>query len=192
MKIKNTSLIEKGKDTIMYAYHVVTEKPMQLGQQLIFDEAHHNGVYRRVQGKLDLVKEVYEHPEKYKDKTLEHHTSVALRELALEEVRLQCFPHRPSRMNCLYVSETLEEAKKWASLFCEWGRPTYHIVKLHIDGNCFVGDATKCFDGTVHHEENIKLAKLYWEHEGQVNIQEMLVDGIITVVDILEEINQNL
>lgn len=176
----------------MYAYHVVTEQPMYIGQQLLFDEAHHNGVYHRVQEKLDLVKKIYEHPENYSREALDHHTLVALRELALEEVRLQYVIHMPSRMSCLYVSKTLEEARKWAMLFCEWGRPTYHIVKLHIEGSYFTGDATKCFDGTVDHEENIKLAKLYWKHEGQASIQEILVDGTITVIEIIEEINQNI
>ena len=30
-----------------YFYHVVTEKPMKLGQVIIFDEDNHNGVYER-------------------------------------------------------------------------------------------------------------------------------------------------
>lgn len=29
-------------------YHVVTESPIQQGQRIIFDEAHHNGGYDRV------------------------------------------------------------------------------------------------------------------------------------------------
>ena len=29
----------------MYAYHVVTDRPMHVGQTIIFDEIHHSGVY---------------------------------------------------------------------------------------------------------------------------------------------------
>ncbi len=29
----------------MEFFHVVTERPMHLGQQIIFDENHHSGVY---------------------------------------------------------------------------------------------------------------------------------------------------
>ena len=29
-------------------YHVVTERPMELGQEIIFDDNHHSGVYERV------------------------------------------------------------------------------------------------------------------------------------------------
>lgn len=33
---------------MQYVYHVVTKKPMSLGQRIIFDESNHNGVYSRV------------------------------------------------------------------------------------------------------------------------------------------------
>ena len=32
----------------LFAYHVVTERPMYLGQHILFDESHHSGVYERV------------------------------------------------------------------------------------------------------------------------------------------------
>ncbi|NLL00762.1 MAG: hypothetical protein GX271_08905 [Clostridiales bacterium] len=40
---------------MMYVYHVVTDRPMQVGQQIVFDETHHSGVYRRVFDKIDIV-----------------------------------------------------------------------------------------------------------------------------------------
>ena len=40
----------------MFAYHVVTDRPLTVGQQLVFDETHHNGVYQRVYEKLNIVK----------------------------------------------------------------------------------------------------------------------------------------
>lgn len=46
----------------MYAYHVVTERPMVPGQRIIFDGHHHSGVYRRVMDKLPLVQDVLAHP----------------------------------------------------------------------------------------------------------------------------------
>jgi len=39
----------------------------------------------------------------YNAYTLEHHTAVALRELALKEVRQKKYPEYPSRMGCLIV-----------------------------------------------------------------------------------------
>ncbi len=180
----------------MYAYHVVTDRPMHVGQQIVFDNTHHSGVYQRVYDKIDIVNDIYANPTKYDADTLEHHTSVALRELALEEVRQKKYSGYPSRMSCLYVSKTLEEADKWGKFFAEIGRPTYHIVKLEIQGNCFMGDATKCFKGQLSKEENLKLAEAYWESEVDTSdkkaICEMLVDGRITVVEIIKEINANI
>lgn len=126
----------------IFAYHVVTDRLMYVGQQIIFDEKHHSEVYQRVYDKIDIVNDIYANPSKYDSETLEHHTSVALRELALEEVRRKKYPQYPSRMGCLYVSEAFEEADNWGKFFAEIGRPTYHIVKLEIKGDCFIGDAT--------------------------------------------------
>ena len=180
----------------MRAYHVVTDRNMRVGQRIVFDENTHSGVYQRVMDKLDIVNEIYERPERYHSKELEHHTSVALRELALEEVRRESYPFYPSRMRCLYVSKTFEEAVQWGEFFARIGRPTYSIVELEIAGKCFIGDATKCFDGQIDRATNIKLAKLYWENPQNENhkneVCEMLVDGEITVVKIVKEINANL
>ena len=62
---------------------------MYVGQHIVFDENHHNGVWQRVNEKIDIVCDIYNNPKKYKDIELEHHTSVALRELALEQVRVE-------------------------------------------------------------------------------------------------------
>lgn len=180
----------------MYAYHVVTDRPMKVGQSITFDETHHNGVYQRVYDKINIVKDIYSNPTKYNAETLEHHSSVAMRELALEEVRKKNYPTYPSRMSCLYVSKTLEEADNWGKYFAKIGRPTYSIVKLEIDGKCFYGDATKCFDAQLNEQENLRLAEIYWKNESNdadnPPIVEMLVDGHIKVVEIVKEINANI
>lgn len=174
----------------MFAYHVVTEKPMYIGQHIIFDKNHHNGVWKRVNERIDIVSNIYNNPEKYKSVELEHHTSVALRELALEKVRSKKYPDYPSRMACLYVSKTLEEAEKWFDYFVSLGRPTFQIVKLKINGNMFYGDAEKCFDGKLTEEENLILAERYWENKNfdDDSIIEMLADGDIEVVEIIKEL----
>lgn len=170
------------------AYHAVTERPMRLGQRIVFDGDHVSGVHRRVMEKLPLVQEVYAHPDRYRAEELEHHLSVALRELALEEVRAREFPHFPSRMASLYVSRTLAEAEEWFAFFTRIGRPTFQIVRVRCVGRCFAGDAEKCFRGTPDREENLRLARLYWQSPavpGRTKVTEMLADGSIEVTDIL-------
>ena len=172
-------------------YHVVTDRPMQLGQELIFDENHHSGVYNRVYAFKDKVDEIYKNPDAYKNIELEHHLKVALRELAMEEVRKEKYPNYPSRLASLYVSNSLEEAEKWYALFIELGRPTYSIVKVEVDGNTYVGDAYNCFDGTIDKNKNLELAENYWKYkenlEGKHPIVEILASGKIKVIEIVKE-----
>lgn len=40
----------------IYAYHVVTGKPMIKGQHILLNKTYHNGVYKRVLDKSDIVK----------------------------------------------------------------------------------------------------------------------------------------
>lgn len=172
----------------MEFYHVVTERPMYVGQHIVFDETHHSGVYARVMEKKALVDDIYAHPEKYEGEELEHHTKVALRELALEEVRVKKYPTYPSRMSSLYVSETLEEAEKWFDFFTELGRSTLQIVRVKVKGNYFAGNANKCFDGGTDKQKNLLLAEQYWKNEetyGEETVTEILVDGDIEVVEII-------
>lgn len=179
-----------------YAYHVVTDRPMKEGQTIVFDESHHSGVYSRVMEKERAVKEIYACPKEYASQKLEHHTAVALRELALEEVRRKKYPQYPSRLGCLYVSDCIEDAVKWSELFIEWGRPTYHIVRLRIRGNKFTGDANNCFVASVYKEHNLAMAEHYWNNDptptGEKPILEILADGEIEVVKIVREIRENI
>ena len=177
-------------------YHAVTERPMVPGQRLVFDAQHRNGVGQRTDARRALVSEIYAHPDRCDAETLEHHTRVALRELALEELRAAEYPAYPSRMACLYVSPTQAEAEHWAELFALWGRPTFSVVKLSVRGACFTGDSYNCFEATTDHAENLRLARAYWENlpnaEGHAPMVEVLASGEITVLDIVKKIEQNI
>ncbi len=172
-------------------YHVVTDKPMKLGEELIFDDNHHSGVYNRVYSLKNKVNEIYKNPMVYKNIELDHHLKVALRELAMEEVRKEKYPEYPSRLSSLYVSNSLEDALKWYNLFIELGRDVYQIVKVMVDGNVYIGDAYNCFDGTIDKNKNLELAENYWKYEknqdGKEPIVEILASGKITVIEIVKE-----
>lgn len=70
-------------------YHVVTERPMYLNQEIIFDENNHSGVYERVIKQKDLIDKVYQN----ENIELTDDLKKALREFALEEVRLEKYPN---------------------------------------------------------------------------------------------------
>ena len=180
----------------MFYYHVVSDIPKYVGEHILLDDQHPNGVYQRVCAHMDTVKDIYSHPEKYEGTDLCYKVAVALRELALEKIRKEKYPQYPSRMASLYVSKTFEEAERWAEYFARIGRPTYGIAKIGVAGNCYIGDAYKCFDGTIYEEENLRMAELYWENgqneDGQPPIVEILVDGDIEILEIMKEINANI
>lgn len=171
-------------------YHAVTERPMTVGQVLRFDDQHHSGVWQRVNEKRPLVEDMLAHPEKYAE-PFDHPTDVALRELAMEQVRREQFPDYPSRLSCLYVSMDPEMALMWETWFRGWGRQTFGVVELAVEGRIFTGNANLCFDGTTNQAENLRLAERYWRvdnsEETERPVPETLVDGTITVLSILRE-----
>lgn len=180
----------------MYFYHVISDRPKTVGQRFILDDKHPNGVYDRVYAQLNVVEDIRKNPKKYEGIELSHNVAVALRELALEKVRKEKYPGYPSRMASLFVSNTFEEAERWGDYFAKLGRPTYGIAKIKVNGNCFYGDACKCFDGTINEEENLRLAEIYWENkpneDGREPIVEILVDGDIEIIEIVKEIVANI
>jgi len=168
-------------------YHVGTERPMHVGQRIVFDERHPNGVCRRVRaweamsrgeeaGELSAL--IASNPDRW--------AHVARRELAMEQVRLEWFPDLPSRMACLYTSRTLEQARSWADFFRKVGRKVFSIVLLEVDGPVFDADACNCFDG-VGDETDLENALRYWQNAPTDNpVIETLAAGVLTVAEIIE------
>ena len=178
----------------MRVYHVVSDRPLAVGQVIRFDENNRSGVWQRVMARAEEAADVLAHPEKH-ELPLEHSLDVAIRELAMEQVRQEKFPQYPSRMACLYASAQEGPAREWAAYFARLGRPTYAVVELEVNGRCFVGDAINCFDGTPDQADNLARAERYWRNdpngEGEP-IREMLIDGEIRVIRIVQEINANI
>lgn len=174
-------------------YHAVTEKPMEVGQIITFNHNHYNGVYHRVMACKSLLEGNKPTDEFSKDihLKLEYWTVRTYRELALEKVRLEKYPHYPSRMSYLYTTKKQSEAEMWAESFLHHGRSVLQIVKLRTDGKIFNGDAYNVFDGTKNEAENKRNAVSYWENQpnplGKEPLIETLIDGNIEVIEIIKE-----
>lgn len=54
----------------MFAYHVITDKPTQIGKQIILEKTYHNGVYKRVYDKIEIVNYIYNNPARYNSDSL--------------------------------------------------------------------------------------------------------------------------
>ena len=186
-------------------YHVVTRKEMKLGQIIDFNQNQYNTLYHFFfEGDLfnsngeDFFQILHRHhtkeglnlnPEdadvaiKYAGKTIR-----AIREMIVEMVRLQEYPEYPSRLSCLYAAKTYEEALKWKELFAFYKRKVLQIVKLKVSGNCFEGDGNVLpkEDGAPF-SKKFEQAREYWKGNVHNELPELLINGRIEVVEIVDE-----
>ncbi len=112
----------------------------------------------------------------------------AIRELIVEMVRLQEFPQYPSRLSCLYATKSYEDVLKWKEVFTSYNRDVLQIVKLRVKGNSFEGDGNLLpkEDG-VSFARKMKQARDYWRGNVKNELPELLIDGEIEVVEIMED-----
>lgn len=195
----------RKEGTPSFAYHIVTNKKMELGQIIHFDDGQHNTLYRFFFEKelmnskgddaiqilqslhsndgLHLDKEDAEVVSRYMGQTIR-----AIRETITEMVRLQVYPDYPSRFSCMYAAKTYEDALKWKVLFESYNRKVLQIVKLRVKGSYFEGDANLLpkEDG-VPFAQKIVQAKEYWKGNVNNELPELLINGEIEVVEILDD-----
>lgn len=117
-----------------------------------------------------------------------YHSCLIIRELVLENVRLNEFHSLPSRLKCLYACETLQEAEKWVSVLQRMDKKNLplQIVKLKVDGKIFKGDGSLMLRNTFSVDSKIEMARAYWgqKTQSQKEYQEILFEGKAEVVNI--------
>ncbi|MGH0600444.1 DUF2441 domain-containing protein [Bacillus mycoides] len=192
-------------DTKFYVYHIVTRKKMNIGQIIHFDKNQTNTLYHfffereqlNSNGK-DGIKILNNHYKSdglyinnenakvvmnYIDQTIR-----AVRETIVEMVRLQEFPEYPSRLSCLYASKSYEDALKWKALFDSYNRDVLQIVKLRVIGSSFEGDGNLLpkEDG-IPFAQKMEQAREYWKGNVRNELPELLINGRIEVVEIIDD-----
>jgi hypothetical protein len=189
----------------LYVYHIVTRKKMSLGQVIHFDKDQKNTLYHfffertQVNSKgedffqilhdyytddgLILNKENADVAVRYVDQTIR-----TIREVIVEMVRLQEHPEYPSRLSCLYAAKSHDDALKWKRIFDTYHRKVLQIVRLRVNGNYFEGDGNLLpkEDG-VPFAQKIAQAKEYWKGNVENELPELLVNGRIEVVEIIND-----
>ncbi len=112
----------------------------------------------------------------------------AIREVIVEMVRLQDYPEYPSRLSCLYAAKSYEDALKWKDIFESYNRIVLQLVKLRVVGSFFEGDGNLLpkEDG-VPFFLKIEQARAYWKGNVKNELPELLINGEIEVVEILED-----
>ena len=193
------------KENEFCVFHVVTKNKMTLGQIINFDKNQYNTLYRfffekehmnskdedfiqilnglNKKESLNLNRENTEVVINYMDQTIR-----AIREVIVEMVRLRDYSDFPSRLSCLYAAKTYEDALKWKELFDSYNRDVLQIVKLRVIGNSFEGDANLLpkEDGSSF-SKKIEQARQYWQGNVSNELPELLINGQIEVVEILDD-----
>ncbi|WP_432358937.1 DUF2441 domain-containing protein [Sporosarcina sp. UB5] len=178
---------------------------MELGQIIHFDDNQPNTLYRfffekeqlnsKGEDSLRILQDHYtidglnlnmedaEVVSRYMGQTMR-----AIREVITEMVRLQEYPDHPSRLSCLYAAKTYEDALKWKQLFDSYNRNVLQIVKLRVQGSYFEGDANLLpkEDG-IPFAQKIAQAKEYWKGNVENELPELLINGEIQVVEIIDD-----
>jgi len=189
----------------LYVYHLVTRKKMSVGQIINFDKKQKNTLYsfffereqlnskgedfiQILQGHytndgLNLSKENADVAVKYADQTIR-----AIREMIVEMVRLQEYPEYPSRMSCLYATKDYKDVLKWKELFYSYNRKVLQIVKLRVIGNSFEGNGNLLpKNDAAPFSRKIDQAREYWLGNVKNELPEILIDGKIEVVEVIED-----
>ena len=192
-------------DTKFYVYHIVTRKKMNIGQIIHFDKNQTNTLYHFFFEREQLnsngedgIKILNNH---YKSDGLHinnenakvvmnyiDQTIRAVRETIVEMVRLQEFPEYPSRLSCLYAAKSYEDALKWKALFDSYNRDVLQIVKLRVIGSSFEGDGSLLpkEDG-IPFAQKMEQAREYWKGNVRNELPELLINGRIEVVEIIDD-----
>lgn len=193
------------KENELYVFHIVTRKKMNLGQIIHFDKEQKNNLYHFFFEKehlnsngedfmqilnshytsesLNLNKENAKVAINYVGQTIK-----SIREVIVEMVRLQEFPQYPSRLSCLYAAKSYEDAMKWKDLFDSYHRKVLQIVKLRVTGSYFEGDGNLLpKDDAVSFSTKIEQAREYWQGNVRNDLPELLINGKIEVIEIIED-----
>lgn len=112
----------------------------------------------------------------------------AIREVIVEMVRLQEYPQYPSRLSCLYATKSYEDALEWKRIFDSYHRKVLQLVKLRVIGSYFEGDGELLpkEDGASF-SVKIEQAREYWKGNIKNELPELLINGKIEVIEIVED-----
>ncbi|MGN4542817.1 DUF2441 domain-containing protein [Bacillus cereus group sp. MYBK95-2] len=188
-----------------FVYHIVTRKKMKIGQSIQFNKNQTNALFHFFferkhlnssgEDSIQILKEHYTNEElhiknenatvvmNYMDQTIR-----AIRETIMEMVRLQEYPDYPSRLSCLYAAKSYEDALKWKALFDSYNREVLQIVKLRVIGSSFEGDGNLLpKEDAIPFSQKMEQAREYWKGNVNNELPELLINGEIEVVEIIDD-----
>lgn len=191
------------KDLVLY--QVATDRNYKVGDKIHFGEEDNYQAYRVWNTKLcdnqgmfsrqgfDFV----DSKKIFANKNLVLKLSRALeeadfiiRELAVENVRKTKYPHLPSRLKCMFLTDSKEDCLKGLKKFYQKGHGKFfQAVAVKLNGEVFfVRDKVMPRLG-LSYLEYLKLADEYWgqDQNSKGSTKEILFVGDAEIVEIIDE-----
>lgn len=188
--------MEKVIDKIYY--QIATDRHYKVGDKFEFGENLNNKMYDRAYNEVfrlqdlrlsDFVmdKKVTNKNKEALAKKLENYDN-AIKELAIEEVRKEHFSECPSRLHCMFLSDSKEIVMENLQDFAKRGNGTYfQAVAVKLNGKIFkAGDVYMSREGQSYSYYKEKAYK-YWSQTNVKNVKEILFEGTAEIVEILGE-----
>lgn len=191
-------------------YQVATDRNYKVGDILTFNKNLPNGQYNRVFNTDFELNEarpsdrMYSAAKrkfmKFKSKNdiysiahiLEYY-DVAIKEIALEEVRKDKFPNLPSRLHCMYLSISkdivLQNIKSMANNREKNGK-VFQAVAVKLNGVIFKAGKVYVSREAKSYNYYKEKAIAYWKQKDlrDEEVEEILFEGEAEIVEILDEI----
>lgn len=113
-----------------------------------------------------------------------------VRELAFEEVRKQSYSNCPSRLRCMFLTDSKEQCLKGVKTFYQKGHGTFfQAVAVKLTGTLFYAISECAIRAGLSYNDYVKMAHKYWSQsqEQTDTIKEILFEGEAEIVEILDE-----
>ena len=180
-------------------YHANSGNTVSIGDILLFNSNTKNKMYEEVYNKQFKLGEMdanellcYKKKENNLNLSEEelilllstvNNDAFIMRELALEEVRKEKYNDYPSRLRCLYVTKSKEDAFNWSNILKRNQKQCKQILTLELKGEIFIGDGNLMKRQNISYQEHLNIAEKYWNQQTNES-PELLFYGEAKVIDI--------
>jgi hypothetical protein len=190
-------------------YHINTGKPLHNGDEFKIGDSPNNfckELYNLEFGKWDenndwkCINEIIIEMQKKNNLTFHSNEDFKIafraindyaaitRELIFEEVRKEYYSDLPSRLRGLFVCSNLDRIEEWLNIFKRTNKRPIQVLKLKLNGNIFIGDASFILRQNKSLNYKTEQAKKYWNGDKINNIEEIIFEGMAEVIEIVKSI----
>ena len=186
-------------------YQVATDRDYKVGDKLTFGKMDNGQCYNAYntsyqQNGESLYRIGYKKANKgiFKDRVLINNLAGALekydfafREMAIEDVRKEQFPDCPSRMKCMFLTDSKQGCLNNLPKFANKGYgKVYQAVAVKVTGKVFYAkDVVIARTGSSFNQYKEEAIR-YWSQnqKSEESIKEILFEGEAEVVEVMQEI----